>query len=130
MAEELDKSIEVGVIAATLRSDAADSTQLLELLAEKLEGSLPELTKVVRKGGLFTKKRVQSISVQLGEYHYVIERQNGISARRSRVVRGIALKTEEFKVDEWIDALATELAKQAESNQRTRDALERFVIGR
>jgi hypothetical protein len=130
MSKDLDKAIAAGILAATMRASASDAEQLLELLAEKFEQSLPEHTRVARKGGLFKKKRVHSIAIAFGEYEYLIERDDRINARRVRIVRGIVIKTEPLTMEEWIDELAAELARQAEGNQRTRDALEQFVIGK
>jgi hypothetical protein len=48
-------------------------------------------------------------------------------AVRGRAVRGIVLKNEELGLDEWIDALARDLAETAEQSERGRVALEKLL---
>ena len=76
MSDELERSLEVEVLAAMLRADQRDSGDYLEHLATKLSATLPDHTRVERKGGLFSKnKPVQRISVELSDLRYAIARQ-------------------------------------------------------
>jgi hypothetical protein len=43
------------------------------------------------------------------------------------VVRGIALKTEELPVDQWIEELSRDLSAHAAKNSQARMALERLL---
>ena len=117
------------VLASSLRADLSDTKAFLGALAEKLSGALPQQCVVERKGGLFSKeKHVHRVRVELGEHQYAIEHAgHGLRASRARVVRGIALKTDELSVDQWIDELSRDLAAHAAKNSQARVALERLL---
>jgi len=116
-------------LAASLRADAAESAVFLEVLAGKLEQALPEQVEVERKGRLFGgAKTVRRIDVRMGDAHYEIEGEGGVlAARRSRIVRGITLKSESLPVDAWIDALTAELVMAADRSEQGRAALQRLL---
>jgi len=119
------------LFAASLRADKADIRTFLDALAVKLEGSLPDYTRVSRQGGIFSRERpVKEIAVSLGEYHYRIgrERPESLVAVRAHVVRGIVLKTEQIAVDQWIEELSEALAQLAGRSAQARAALERFLL--
>lgn len=118
------------VLASSLRADLTDTGLFLNALADKLGGALPQQCAVERRGGLFAREKpIARVSVELGEYRYMIERAShgGLRAARTKVVRGIALKTEELPVDEWIETLSQELAQYAARNTQARLALERLL---
>jgi hypothetical protein len=118
------------VLASSLRADLTDTKAFLGALAEKLGGALPMQCQVERKGGFFAKEKpVHRVSVELGEHRYAIEHagHGGLRASRIKVVRGIALKTEEIPVDEWIEGLSHDLAEHASKNTQARMALERLL---
>jgi hypothetical protein len=118
------------VLASSLRADLTDTGLFLSALAEKLGGALPQQCVVERHGGLFAREKpISRVSVELGEYRYMIERakHGGLRASRTKVVRGIALKTDELPVDEWIEALSRDLAQYAARNAQARLALERLL---
>jgi hypothetical protein len=46
---------------------------------------------------------------------------------RQKVVRGIALSTDPMYLDAWIDALAGDLAAQAQAGATGREAIERLI---
>src|SRR5258708_27476774 len=116
MNDELSEQIRTELFAASLRADNTDIKAFLEALAVKLEGSLPEHTKVTRQGSLFSREHpVKEVEVLLGEYEYRIgrERQGPLVAVRAKVVRGIVLKTEQISVEQWIEELSEALARMA-----------------
>ncbi|HVC79829.1 MAG TPA: hypothetical protein VNL35_04920 [Chloroflexota bacterium] len=118
------------VLASSLRADLSDTKAFLGALAEKLGGALPAQCTVERKGGLFAKEKpVHRVSVELGEHRYAIELagHGGLRASRIKVVRGIALKTEELPVDTWIEELSRDLSAHAAKNSQARMALERLL---
>jgi len=101
----------------------------MELLGQMLESALPSQTEITHKGGLFSKKSVHRISVALGGYRYSLE-ENGTAppiATRTQVVRGIALKSEDLSVQDWIDALGSTLDERAKESSEARDALNRLI---
>lgn len=119
------------LVASSLRADTRDLDAFVEALASKLVGALPSETTVERKGGLFAKeKRVHRIHVALGDARYELALERGhIEATCANAVRGIVLKTERLSLDDWIEALSRSLAEAAQTNERSRLALERLLTG-
>ena len=131
MGDEISQPMQTELFAASLRADKNDLKTFLDALAIKLEGSLPDHTKVIRKGGVFSRERsVKEIVVTLGENRYRIgrEKQGFLIAVREHMVRGIVLKTEQTTVDQWIDELSGALAQLASHSAQSRAALERFLL--
>jgi hypothetical protein len=120
------------LVASSLRSDASDTRALTEALAVKLEGALPQQTRVERrsKGFLSRAKSVRRVEVDCGEARYslVIDERGGVGATRAHEVRGITLKNEPLTLDAWIDALARDLSDLAGSSEQGRLALERLLV--
>jgi hypothetical protein len=117
------------LVAASLRADAADVRVFVESLATKLEQSFPGRCRV-KRAGMLGKGSVRQVTVELGDGRYELVHDNGaMSARRSSVVRGITLKSEELGVDEWIDSLAAEVVAEADRSERGRLALEKLLSG-
>ena len=115
------------LLAASLRADAGDTKVFVEALAAKLTGAFPERTRVER-GGFLGGKRVQRISVELGDERFDLEHDRGrVACIRRSIVRGIALKSEEVALDEWIDELSRRLVEEAGRSERGRVALERML---
>jgi hypothetical protein len=115
------------LVAASLRADARDLDAFLEVLATKLSGALPESTNVEREG-FRGRGRVKSISVELANRRYGLERNSAtVTCLRASAVRGIVLKNEKLGVDEWIDSLSRDLAEAAEESDRGRLALDRLL---
>ena len=120
------------LVAASLRSDAADSRGLAEALAVRLESALPTQTRVKRRSKRFLsgEKVVRLIEVDAGENRYTlaVDDRGGLDARRSAAVRGIVLKNDPLPVNEWLDSLARDLAEQAQQSEQGRQALERLLL--
>jgi hypothetical protein len=118
------------LLAASLRADTRDLSVFLEALASKLEGALPQRTRVSRRSlGLFAKrKQVRRIEVELGEERYVLVHDGGaLEARRARAVRGVVLKNELLGLEGWVDSLAEAIAVEARKSEHGRLALERLL---
>ena len=120
------------LVAASLRADASDSRGLAEALAVRLEQALPTQTRVQRRSKklLSREKVVRSIAVDAGESRYElnVDDRGAIETTRSNAVRGIVLKNDPLPVDEWLDALARDLAAQAQATAEGRAALERLLL--
>ncbi len=116
-------------LAAGLRADSRDLSTFLEVLADKFSGALPGRVKVEYQGGMLRRhKQVRRILIQLGEDRFEVAREQGaVLARRVRVVRGIALKTEELAVDSWLAELSRALVREGQSTSEGRIALERLL---
>lgn len=126
MAEDLSFDL----LAASLRQDTGDIMTFLEVLAKKLEAAIPMQTTVDRRGGLFSKtKAVHAITVHASDWQYTLTQDHGrIEALRIKMVRGIALKTENGSLAEWIQWVSQELMRLAAESADVRTGLERFLL--
>lgn len=125
----MEEAADFDLVAASLRADADDLRMFVEALGTKLEQAFPGRCRV-RRAGLLGKGSVRQISVELGESRYELTHDDGaVSARRSSVVRGISLKSDELGLDEWIDSLAAQLVSEARRSERGRLALEKLLKG-
>jgi hypothetical protein len=114
--------------AAALRADDAELTISIEVLATKLEQTLPQITAVQRRkvGGFRSKRReVQRIAVPLGDEQFELCRTpQGLQCTRHKVVRGITLSREQLAMSDWIAAVLAGVTRSAEVSERDRLALE------
>jgi hypothetical protein len=125
----VSRPADIDLVAASLRADASDLRVYVEELARKLEQSFPGRC-TVRRSGLLGKRPVRAIVVALGDGRYELEYRDGsIVTRRSSVVRGIALNSDELELDAWIDSLASHVVDEAERSERGRLALENLLTG-
>ena len=132
MVEDFDQALEVDVLACSLQMDKNESGDLLEYLATKLSGAMPQETEVTRGGWMLSsKKPVVGLAITLGEVGFqMIREKNGhITARQMKIVRGVTLSTKEVPTDKWVQDLASALSALAEKNSKTKEALKKFVIG-
>jgi hypothetical protein len=112
------------LLASSLRADARDVDSFFDVMAVKLADALPDRAEIER-AGLFGRSKPRRVTVSLGDQSYVAERErHRVICRRSTIVRGIALKSEELDVDAWIAALSADLVEEAASSERSRIALE------
>jgi hypothetical protein len=120
--------------AAGLRADGTDLRISVEVLASKLESSLPGRTRVQRRGGGLLgrgEKHVRQIQVELGagsgtRYELAIDGDR-VEGFRERKSGGIAIKREPLDPDAWIAALTEELQSEAQRSAEARTALEGLV---
>ncbi|HLH79837.1 MAG TPA: hypothetical protein VKV29_06085 [Chthonomonas sp.] len=133
MSDQLDDEpewLKFGVAASLSKQYTRDQRAFLDLLASMLTQVLPQETEVKYKGGLFSAhKSVHQIRVQLSEWSYTLEDpgRGNLRATRTRIVRGIALKTEEIPVEEWVTALDQEIGERARKSAAARNALAKFI---
>ena len=59
---------------------------------------------------------------------YARDNHGSLRAQRAKLVRGIALRTDELAVPEWITLLAEELAREAQASAEARAALEHLLL--
>jgi hypothetical protein len=114
-----------GALSEEYRGDQA---RFLELLAGTLEAAVPAQTRV-RRGGLFARKHVRALTVDLGEHRYQLEAgaAGALRATRRHVVRGIALQTADLSVPQWLEELGLAVAEFGRTHQEALDALRRRV---
>ena len=125
----MPEAADFDLVAASLRADADDLRVFVEALSRKLEQLFPGRCRVQR-AGLFGKGSVRQVSVEVGDSRHELSHDDGtVSARRSSVVRGITLKTEQLVLDEWIDSLAAQVVAEADRSERGRLALQKLLSG-
>jgi hypothetical protein len=126
---EQQEWVKFGVAAELAKQYAADQKLFLDLFAKTMEAALPGQTEIGRQGGLFSKKTIQRVTVTLGENRYSLEDTGRglLRATRTHIVRGIALKTEETPVEDWIRDLGEALDAQAQTSAAAREALARHL---
>ncbi len=117
--------------AAGLRADGSDLRISVEVLASKLEQSLPGHTQVERHGkGLLGRgeKLVRRLRVDLGAATYQLDcADNRVEGFRERRVGGIAIKREPLDPGAWVSELAADLREEAQRSAEARTALEGLV---
>lgn len=127
MAED---SVDLDLLAASLRADTGDVGAFVESLAVKLEDAVPRRVRVDRRrSGMFGPKLVRRIEVDLGDQRLELRYGDGaLEARRAKLSGGIVLKSEEVDIEGWVAALGTALADEARRSETTRQALQRLLI--
>ncbi len=127
-----DDSLELDLLAASLRAGAEDLSTFVESLATKLEDAVGSLARVERgRQGIRGPKLVRKIAVEAGgdRLELVRDGANRFLTRRARVSGGIVLKTETLDIDAWLQSLSEALASEASRSERTRQALQRLLLG-
>jgi hypothetical protein len=122
--------VDVDLLSASLRASSSDLETFVAVLADKLEAALPGRVQVTRKSsGWFSKeKRVERLQCELGGQRYLLAAPGGVvEARRATAVRGVVLKTEALPLEEWLDALARDLADEARTSEHAQLALQRLL---
>lgn len=118
------------LLAASLRASSGDLKTFVEVLADKLELALPGRVTVERRAvRRFSKeKRVARIELALGDDRYIaIALAGAVETRRAKAVRGVVLKSEELPLDAWLEALARDLATEAQASEQSQLALEQLL---
>jgi hypothetical protein len=131
--DDIDNSaMQFEVLAANLKADQGASGDLLEHLAKMLEASYPGGTKISRAGWLLSSKRpVEDLTVRFDDFQFQITRNKhgSITARSSKLVRGVALKNSDISIEQCIEDILKELVKLGQKHSATRSALDKFVSG-
>ncbi len=117
--------------AAWVRRAQGDLKAFMEAFAVRLEGAVPGRVTVERKrDGLFAKtSHVVKIAIHIEPNLYTLAlagRQ--ISAWRTKIVRGVALKSDEILVPAWLDALQRDIHALAEHAGSARDVIHEFLM--
>jgi hypothetical protein len=129
MTEE-PESVDLDLLAASLRADSSDLDAFVESLAVKLEDAIPKGVRVARsRRGMFGPKLVRQIEVDLGDQRLDLRSATGsVETRRAKLSGGIVLKSERLDIDAWLAALGEALAEEARRSETTRQALQRLLI--
>jgi hypothetical protein len=131
MGDDTGTSLDVDLLAASLRADGSDLAAYTEAFAAKLSEALPGAVTIDReRAGLFRggRGRVRAVTVDTGTERFELRAgQAAVETFCARVSGGIVLKTEPVGPDEWLQRLSTALAAAADRSQTTRQALERLL---
>jgi hypothetical protein len=120
--------LEIDILAGSLRADAGDMKAFVEVLAKKLEDTFPNRVKIQRKGLPGTSRPVVHLALTFSDSQFELDNNKGqVATRRRKMVRGVALTTEELPLDAWIDQLSACLVEEAGKSQADRMALERLL---
>jgi hypothetical protein len=121
--------IRLGVQANLARLYAEGQRDFVNDLASMLQTTLPDAITLERRGGLFAEKKISALKIQLGDYLYTLEvpARGPLAASRTKIVRGIKVKTETVAMEEWLSGLGAEVAAHAEDNLQTRETLQRML---
>lgn len=131
--DDLDVSMQMGVIANLLKADQKEAAELVELLANLLLSSLPDRTTVKRGGWLLSKEHpVEELKITFDDVGYQITKNSHgtVAARQQKIVRGVALKTTDVSMEVCVNSIVAEVAELAKKNASMREALSKFVSGR
>ncbi len=119
---------QIDILAGYLRADQHDLKAFVEILAKKLADAFPDRVKIQRKGLPGMSRPVVSITMTFLESQFVLDNNKGqVSTRRRKLVRGVALNTDELRLDEWIDQLSAALVDEAALSERDRVALQQML---
>ena len=133
MDEQLENSLKVGVAAKLAGYYGSAGRDLLSPLAQLFTDALGSRAEVKMAGGFLSKKVIRGLVLHLGEWSYTLEDAGGdprsgpLVARRSRVVRGIAVKSEDIAVALWLEEVGLALEVEAATNQTAHEALSKWV---
>ena len=129
MNEPEDGLIELGVAGNLARRYAEDQRDFADYLAAILESALPGETRIERKGGLFSEKKISTIQVHLGDYLYRLEipPHGSLKPSRTKIVRGIKLSTSSMIMQDWLDALAAAMSEYASTSLEASEALQKLM---
>jgi hypothetical protein len=124
---ESQDSVRIGVAAALARQFTADARGFLPLLCKVLRQWLPNETREITTG-LFKKSTV-GVEVSLDEFRYkILDPGNGRPvAERVKVVRGIALKTEEISMERCLEEISEAIELRAQKSTEDRAAMARML---
>lgn len=127
----MDDELTFDLSAASWRRSMADEKAFVQALAVRLEQALPGMARVERKHHWFSKEEtVEWVEVVFESVVFRLDydQRHGVTTEKSKVVRGIRLKTEALSFEDWLTALSEELRDYAVLHTNARDALERFLF--
>jgi len=122
---------EFDLSAAGIRRAQTDTKAFMEAFAVRMEGAIPDRVKVERhRDGLFSKlSHVASVSITLEQHVYVLVLDKAhLLAQRTRIVRGVTLKSEQLAVPVWLQDLQRDIAAMAEYAGAAQQVLHDFLM--
>jgi hypothetical protein len=131
----LGPSGDVALLAHMLRADRADVASYARILTGTLAGALPEgMVEVEQRRGLADRmagRDGRAVALVVHGLDRELELREGtrgmVEAQVRQVVRGVVISRKAVGIDEWLHALAEDLARIAARDAAARAALERFL---
>ena len=126
-----DSSMQVDVLAYIIKQQESKNADLVELLADMLNASIPDRVTISRSG-FWGRGKVTKLEIRFDKTTYDIEKsKNGsVTVTHHNVVRGISLKSKTVLMEDCLKAIAAELGELEKSSYETKNALTKFVNGR
>lgn len=120
--------LDMDLLSASIRADAADTDSFFSVLATKLQDALGDKVQIRREGGLFKRdKAAVGISIDLATGAGVVleatRKGSTIECTVNRPVRGIVVSSKPCSLPDWIDSLSRALADEARHSAQTWKAL-------
>lgn len=118
----------VARLFSQLEAAATEPARLVNVAAERFSALLPALTQV-RRGFFGGPPRAVVIDVPRGDHvlRYALEEKSlGIQTSCTKIVRGIALRTERCDVGEWLRGLFDDVGAYVERDRAAREQLTSF----
>jgi hypothetical protein len=113
-------------VAAGLALDLTNVEAFLGHLARSLQQAVPQEVQLQESGG-----QVHSLEVTLGGDAFSLRREGAhVVSQYKKLVRGIALKTKDLPLEEWVRMLADSLARHANANAQAGALAARLGAGR
>jgi len=115
--------VRLGVAGALEKEYLKDQSFFIEMLAKTLQGALSGEVETKTKG--FLKKSVVGVQISLGDSRYTFEKPDhgAVFALKTKVVRGIALKSDQIEVAQALQELGEALEQRAAKSGDARNAL-------
>ena len=125
-----DDSLDLDLLASSLRADDGDVRVLLRALVTRLAGALGGRLEIERTGRFRKSDEIRRVSIRLGDDQLdaVVDR-GSLECTISRSSGGIRIRSSRVTLDEWLRRLLGALRDEAATTQATRLALESLVIG-
>jgi len=122
---------EFDLSAAWIRKAQTDTKAFMEAFAVRVESAIADRVKVERRrDGLFSRQsHVESVAITLEHHVYtlVLERSH-LLAQRTKIVRGVTLKSEQLPMPEWLQGLQRDMAAMAEYADSAQQVLHDFLM--
>ena len=112
------------------RDAGPQPASLLAVAAERFATLVPQLLTVQRGRMGFGAVEALQLTIPAGDAalrYNLAARGGGIEASATKVVRGVALRTETVDLDAWLRGLYEDLGAFVERDRRTRETLTRFL---
>ena len=125
-----DDSLDLDLLASSLRADDGDVRVLLRALVTRLAGALGERLEIERTGRFRKSDEIRRVSIRLGDDQLdAVVARGSLECTISRSSGGIRIRSSRVTLDEWLRRLLGALRDEAATTQATRLALESLVIG-